>query len=76
MLHPQLQPLCRCSVPTEVWEDEGLYSTAGKHTRFALGDSSARDRCPAPGQDRPQHWSSSEQPGPFPTQLCPTPAPG
>lgn len=32
--------------------------------------------CPASGQDRPQHWSSSEQPGPFPTQLCLIPALG
>lgn len=35
--------------------------------RFALGGTSARDTCPAPGQDRPQHWSTSEQPGPCPT---------
>lgn len=72
---PLLHPLCRYSAPREAWEDEGLYRTAGKHMRFALGGSSARDTCPAPGQDRPQHWSSSEQPSPLPTAL-PDPCPG
>lgn len=53
-----------------------MYRTAGKHTRFALMAAVPETTCPAAGKDRPQHWSNSEQPGPFPTQLCLIPAPG
>lgn len=33
-------------------------------TRGLLLVVAVPETCPAPGQDRPQHWSSSEQPGP------------
>lgn len=63
------------SAPLQVLCPQGGLGGRGfVEDRFALSGSSARDMCPALGQDRPQHWSSSEQPGPFPTQLCPIPA--